>query len=278
MHIELVDTRFHLVIAKYTVLIYRLLKFGFLIHVKSMQRISLLIPILLVMIGCSVRIAQVETKPVSQYNLYQEQKGLKVALDPFFEKERTRDYFGIDLLSHGIVPVHVVIENNHPNSGFLFDRRNFSILMKGENTEIKTETDPTIPEYHKVLDLNSEEERNLWQGLSSTGFVTGIVGTGLLAPRIVMIPVMIPTSAVAIVQLYDFKKEGDNIKINQNLIRKGFIDKTVFPKESHSGFLYFKVKDREAIKNVIAIIIKAKNTFTDEGLNFVFQIGKGGER
>jgi hypothetical protein len=215
----------------------------------------MLIAISLMIMGCSVKMSEVKIKPPLQYNLCQEQNGLKVAVDPFFEKERMENFFGTDMLSYGILPVLVVIENNHSNSGFLFQKTYFSIAIKGENSDTKSGTDATIPKNQKILDLEKNPELAVAMGVIS-----------VVAPGIVL--------SLTPLMMYEDIKRINIMKKNYNMMMKAFIDKTIFPKESHSGFLYFQVKDQQVIRNVVAIIVKTKNTLTDEELRFVFQIVK----
>ena len=202
-------------------------------------------------ISCSYTLTpNVVIKPISQYKLWQVKEGLEIAVEPFFEKERMKTLFETDLLSYGILPVLVVIENNHPNSGFLFDKRNFSIAIKEEDSDSKTGTVETMSKYKKLDEYPG---------------ITLAMGTiGMIAPI-----TMAPGVAIGI---YDTLKERDNEKIRQNLMRKAFLDKTIFPKESYSGFLYFQMKDLEGMKKVVAVLIKAKNVISNEEQTFVFQI------
>ena len=226
---------------------------------------TMLVGFSLVMLGCSHTLApNVAVKPTSQYQLCQEREGLKVAVDPFFEEERIKTFFGTDLISHGVLPVLVVIENNHPNSGFLFDKRNFSIVMKGEDSDSQRGTDDIIHKYQKLLDF--EKYPGLFIGMGAIAIVNPI----MLPP--IVTPIML--TPVVVLGFYDTKKESDNAKINQNLMRKAFLDKTIFPGGSHSGFLYFQLKDQEVAKKVVAILIKVKNTISNEEQSFVFQIGR----
>jgi hypothetical protein len=87
----------------------------------------------LVMVGCSYTLApNVVVKPASQYKLCQEYEGLKVAVDPYLDKERTNDSFQFDLLSYGFLPVLIVIENHNPKSGFILNKKDFCIAREVE--------------------------------------------------------------------------------------------------------------------------------------------------
>ncbi|HTU03054.1 MAG TPA: hypothetical protein VMG58_14595 [Candidatus Sulfotelmatobacter sp.] len=63
--------------------------------------------------GCSGSPPPVPTGPVQSYALRQAQRGVQVALDPFFTEARTRDAFtgGDEFPARGVLPVHVILEN-----------------------------------------------------------------------------------------------------------------------------------------------------------------------
>jgi len=212
----------------------------------------MLIGFSLIIMGCSLAVSpDVAVKPVPQYKFYQEQEGLRIAVDPFYEKERLQNSFSGDLLSFGILPILIVIENHNPKSGYLLDRKFFSIAM--EASQQTSDKDLAVPMPQKEIDT-----------LKYTGL--GIVGvSSIIGPPIMLIPGMA-------VMGYAAKKEIDIKEINENLSRKAFIDRTVYPGESHSGFVYFPVRDREASQNIAAVLVKAKDIPSDKELTFVFQI------
>ena len=63
--------------------------------------------------GCSRTVAPVPAGPVQSYALRQAQRGVQVALDPFFTMARTKDAFtgGDEFPGRGLLPVHVILEN-----------------------------------------------------------------------------------------------------------------------------------------------------------------------
>ena len=204
--------------------------------------------------GCTFKLPSVAIQPIQQYNFVQGQDGLKIALDPFFEEERLKEFFGYDLLSHGILPVLVVAENNNPKSGYLLEKKFFSAVMKVEKeTDTKAAAEPAVPPVPGEL---------------STAVAITIGVTGIVAPVFVIVP--------GLPVLFFLAKQEDDIqKANENLKEKAFVDRTIFNGESHCGFVYFQVKDREAAQEISIISIKAKNITSDKELNFVFQINKG---
>lgn len=219
--------------------------------------------------GCTVKISDVAVKPTPQYKFCQEKGGLKIAIDPFFEKERLKEYFGADLVSHGILPLLIIVENHHLKAGYLLDKKFFSAALETvKEPETKEGTDPSVS-------VPKEADVAKWAGLATAE--VGVVGPAVGAaagvivapgPGLVLIPI---TLSLAI---YATKIEGDILKINDNLSKKAFVDRTVFPGESHSGFIYFQLKNREGLQNISAIMIKAKQIPSEKELDFIFQINK----
>lgn len=222
--------------------------------------IFLLIIFLPMMTGCAlpwVKISEVPIKPATQYKFCFEQEGLVIAVDPFFEEERLKTFFGTDLLKHGILPILVVTENHDPKSGYLLEKKAFSLAMKvQQQADTKEGIDPSLPKSTRVNPLQSGP-------VAVLGLATAVLAPGLV---LLSLPVLVP------VDMHAKKIEGDIRKINENLNNKGFVDRTIFPGESHSGFVYFQVQDTETVKNVSIMLIKAKGIVSDKELDFVLKI------
>jgi hypothetical protein len=86
----------------------------------------------------------------------------------------------------------------------------------------------------------------------------------------IVAPIMVVLTSIAVIPL--IIKETEVQKINENLRRKAFVDRTVYPGESHFGFVYFPVTNRETLRDAEALTIKAKELSSDKELKFVFQI------
>jgi hypothetical protein len=196
----------------------------------------------LVIVGCSHTLApNVTVKPTSQYKLCQEQEGLKVAVDPYFEKERVNDSFQFDLLSYGVLPVLIVIENHHPKSGFLLNKKDFLVAKEDEyQANAKESVDPAVSRF-------------------SDPTAARVRAVGILLGSFVL------TS-------YALKRDIDVNKMNENMIKKVLIDRTIYPGETYSGFVYFNVGDERTIKEIRVILIRAKNISTDKEFDLIFQI------
>jgi hypothetical protein len=193
---------------------------------------------------------------VSKYNLSVEKEGLAIAVDPFFEKDRLKRFFDTDLLDNGILPIMIVVENNSKNDGYILDKNSFSIAMKSQPTsDSEKTTDPSISLNRKEIDALNYS-------------AIGLIGTSLIiGPPILLVPGLIA-------DFYAGKKYVDNRKINDNLLKKAFIDKTVYPNDSHSGFVYFKLKDRDDIQNICELLVVPIKISSDEKVIFEFRIKK----
>ena len=106
----------------------------------------------------------------------------------------------------------------------------------------------------------------------SKQLVDGIGGAfavgGLIVP-ILFIP------GVVFMQMGD-KIAQDHKTITDNLTRKSFSDCTIFPNESHSGFIYFPVKSNEIGQNDMVINVKAINMTNNNTMPFIFEVKNNG--
>jgi hypothetical protein len=204
-----------------------------------------LMGILVCITGCTINLPRdVPIESAHHYKFSLDQEGLIVSVDPFLEKERLETFFGCDLLSRGIMPVIVLAKNHHPSFTYLLQSQDFSAAKKGEPDANQTNKDLTLP---------PPKERES---------VPALRVAGLFFP-IVLFPLMAISA-----------QEQDIRIINENLKRKALTDRTLFPGESHFGFVYFKVADREDAQQIAEIIVRAKNIQSEKEIIYVFRISK----
>jgi hypothetical protein len=60
-----------------------------------------------------------------------QESGVEVALDPFLESSRTKQYFDIDAVGKGIAILHVRVANKTANQTFLVEKKNFQLVRSG---------------------------------------------------------------------------------------------------------------------------------------------------
>ena len=187
-------------------------------------------------IGCAGSLPEVEVQHISKYKTFQNQNGVSIAIDPFFEEERLDKFFGTDVLSgDDILPVHIIIENNM-DQPILILREN--ILLLNANKEIiqKPSTNPAEP---------VEKRRRAMQ------ITYAASGGGLLWASLA--------------------KRYANIEMN--IKTKSFYEKTINNKgELHHGFVYFILKDLPILDNNAKIQVTAKNINSEAITTFVFDV------
>ena len=186
-------------------------------------------------IGCAGSLPEAEIQHISKYKTFQNQNGVSIAIDPFFEEERLDKFFGTDVLSgDDILPVHIIIENNM-DQPILILREN--ILLLNANKEIiqKPSTNPAEP---------VEKRRRAMQ------ITYAASGGGLLWASLA--------------------KRYANIEMN--IKTKSFYEKTINKGELHHGFVYFILKDLPILDNNAKIQVTAKNINSEAITTFVFDV------
>ncbi len=196
-----------------------------------------LIPLILysALIGCAGSLPEVEVQHISKYKTFQNQNGISIAIDPFFEGNRLNKFFGTNVLSdYDILPVHIIIENNIDQPILILRE---DILLLNANKEIiqKPSTNPAEP----------VEKRK--RAMETTRAVTGGWLWGSLAMRYA--------------------------NIAMNIRTKSFYEKIINNKgELHHGFVYFTIKDLAILDNNAKVQVMAKNINTDAITTFEFDV------
>ena len=90
--------------------------------------------------GCSVKhLPDVVAQQPETYRYRNSVDGIDVAVDPYLEEQRIIEYFGTNILSEGILPVHLVIRNNS-GSTYMFDPRDVSCSFAFDKPEVPDNT------------------------------------------------------------------------------------------------------------------------------------------
>jgi len=206
--------------------------------------------------------------------------GLKLSVDPYFQKERQEKIFEIDLFSKGLLPVFVVFENKNADDGFILNSEHSKLLLvdyekqansprkKVTSVEKKMQTD-----YNKKRKIDRKATQAMEVGkvgivFSPLGmFVGGTAGAavgGLLAVSELknMSPMFEEFTSVEI------KKISNNIK------DKKLVEKIVYQGSSHSDFMYFDLKNKENKDKIKGLLIAIRNIRTGEIIEFTIDIKK----
>ncbi len=156
--------------------------------------------------ACSTaRLADYRPPSVSATTRRVESSGVEVAVDPFVENDRTKEYFALDATDEGIAILYLRIANKTADQTFLVEKKNILLLPRGA-TEGTASSDKKI-----------ERSQSLATGLAYTSVAAG--GMALLF------------TAMAI--------RSRSTEVQRNLTSKEMPDATLSPGRSMEGFVYF---------------------------------------
>lgn len=211
---------------------------------------------MLLPMGCATHPETYElpAKPASSYALSQTQDGLTVAVEPIVDKDLQKKIFGMELSSLKALPFLVVAENRNGEAGFRLDETGVSLLRKGQ-AAAKGESDPTVP--NRSLPIGHKAVVAVWYTM---------IAAVPFAP-VTLVPGII---AGSIAETEEKKVEFTN----QMLVEGAFRSRTLFPGETHRGFVYFQAKDASGLKEVSALSLKATNMATGEETAFTIDLAK----
>jgi len=205
--------------------------------------------------SCAIAVPpEVKIKPTITYKFFDEKDGLKISIDPIFEENRVKEYFGTDLNSLGILPVLIVAENSSSKSSYLVTKKDISLYSKQGTTDlVKKSGTADIP----------KPSKQLLDGIGGAFAVGGLIVPILFIPGVIFMEM-------------GNKIAQDHKTITDNLTRKSFSDCTIFPNESHSGFIYFPIKSNEIGQNDMVINVKAINMTNNKTMPFIFEVKNNG--
>jgi hypothetical protein len=190
--------------------------------------------LLLMLTGCGTEpIKPYQTSSPSISERTAQASGVEVALDPFVESGRTKEYFDIDAVANGIAILHVRVTNKTTDQTFLVEKKGFQLLRNG--AEGLTDDGKRVE--HSQASANA---------LGITGAVLGgLGGAGLM---------LIGSDIVS-----------HSTEIQRNFTSKEMGDQTLSPGQSMEGFIYFTpVNHGEDWTQGAAVKIKVTETKTQQ--------------
>jgi hypothetical protein len=207
------------------------------------------------LIGCStVQFSKQDLRSYDHYRWKTQEKGFKIALDPYNEDKRVEEAFGFDLLSIRVFPIFVSIENQNAEGHYLLiEEKTFLIMKNSEasgNFNAATKEGIEVPEFQGA------------QGTSATA--EGLTYGGML-----FFPLLLPAaifSNSAILQM------ENRALIQKNLEDGKILPKTLYQGGAQNGFLFFRVNKKEDFERVQGVNIAIRNLRTDELLIFTINI------
>lgn len=238
---------------------------------STRQRVLFLLTIVYIFTGCApVRVEKFDAGIASSGRYLHTDSGVTVSVDPFIEEERLKKYFGDDLLVKGILPVFVSIENVKNEDGFMLDRNEVRLAIKGKEGKGDTAGNPD----YKIPSASAIQ-----------------IGSGMVALSPLILP-LLPLGAL--ISILGEQAQRDAVEIIRNMEKKKIVDKTMYQGGSNSGFLYFSFpgfqvpesdfdegaqaelnkKRKEIADNIAGFSLSLKNVRTKERLQFSINTGR----
>lgn len=200
--------------------------------------------------GCAtIQFPDVSVRPASEYHLFVEKGEFRISVEPFLEKERVKELFGINLLSEGIVPVLVVAENHNSQSSFLLKKTAFLL-------EVNTDEHIAM-----LSDAEPSKARDSQKAAS---------GVSKLWSVLVVAPPLMALSSPVVLLAADAHADADAAM--HNLVEKELMERTLPPGEFQHGFIYFKLPTDAAVRNITAFSMEATEFPSRKVLTFRFPL------
>jgi len=183
------------------------------------------------------RIVPVSYTHLDVYKRQAQQSGVEVALDPFVESARTKQYFDIDAVAEGIAILHIRVTNKTADQTFLVEKKDFQLLPGGTAGGL-TGNGNKIERSHATADT-----------LNTVGAVgVAVEGIGLIG-----------------VGLIGLGMESKFNEIQRNFTGKEMADATLSPGQSMEGFVYFMpVKKDEDWTRAATVKVNLTETKTQQ--------------
>jgi len=173
--------------------------------------------------------------------------GMEIALDPFIDSRRSRQFFGLNATDEGIGIIFVRISNYTSNQTFLVEKKNCQFLLPGvsagQNPDTKTservnarlqqDSDRTLAMQTAWADAVMNAERN---AQISTRFQPDMGQSSAVESASMAL-----AGADVMTFLFQFAKLSHSTEVQRNFVDKEMPDQTLAPGQSMNGFLYYVI-------------------------------------
>jgi hypothetical protein len=243
---------------------------GFLMRNSYRSRLFILSSALIIFIfnfiGCApVEIKKVTAQKADYYKFTSQKAGLIISVDLYREEDRLKEFFGCDLLSRGVLPVLLVIENQNAEDGYILVKEKTGLIMEKTNS---TKTEDKL----EKEGYTSDELEQAIKTKAGIDNINALVFTGSL-PFYAVGAIASPIIVIGIVpMLIAEKKVKDEYAIKRNIEETQLVDKTLYQGSSNSGFLYFQLNDKEDINKIEGILLSMKNIRSKEITSLIIKI------
>jgi hypothetical protein len=208
--------------------------------------------------SCSpIEMKKVVVQRGAHYKFSTQQSGLRISVDPYTENDRLQNTFGCDVLSRGILPVLLVVENISSEDGYIVVNDTACLIT----------ADP-------INNIEQSDEVQKSEKLGRAGNRLASTSTAAVATAH-----MLPVIGVASLVLLPFALGGeatyrDEIEIQRNLKQKQILPKTIYQGSLQSGFLYFNLGKAEYLSKLQGVSLSMRNVRTNELLSVTISMGK----
>lgn len=207
---------------------------------KSISTVLLAVGVVLLGAGCA------STPPVQTQNLQNlEVDGLKLSVYPLTTRAEVKHVFKVNLLNRGVLPIQFKAENANPSTSFVIAKD--KIVIMNETT--------------RATNSSGEIAKDLasWSRQRQLGTAAGVaVGLPVVAAPVFFLAVaMRPTEGAFV-----FKPA------EENLSGKEFQTRTLGPRQSAEGFIYFRSSKPTEPTNAYHLVAEIKNLTTSELVPF----------
>lgn len=239
-----------------------------------------IVALVFLLASCALQFKKAAVQKPDSYRFTLQDRGFTVSADPYKEDSRLDEYFGCDLLSRGILPVLLVIENQMAGDGFNLLAEEVRLLMKGVDPATSTLATNAggVPtdELHKAqrsgaLALPAAGEAVMY--LDPIAPLLQVANLVQVAPLVQLAPIAVGFVLV-IAGIPAQKRLQNELQIRRNLEEKQLLSKTLYPGGTQAGFLYFKLNNKEDLQEVQGINLTLKNVRSNEVLSFSVRISE----
>lgn len=191
----------------------------------------------------TVRLSEPQQAAPSAHAATTDQSGLVLTADPWLDRARTEEYFGIDAAAVGLVIVRLKATNQSSPDTFLLHKDNFRLALAGADLETS----------------DSVKHR------SKTGDAANLTGALLLVTG--------PAILLSLPLMFGGAKMASNAsRVQHNFVERELGNQTLSPGQVAEGFIYFKLPDNQKPGSGFRFVVNLLNTRTQETLRFEFPL------
>ncbi len=211
--------------------------------------LAVMLSVAILLSGCAtVQLPHYQERPPDQATLTQVKDGLSVTIRPMTDKKEIAKYFGADLLSLNLLPVHISAKNESSSS----------VVVAREEVSLKI--------------LQSRSPENLDRtpvGVQSQAQRAGSQAEGASTALLVLGTLTMPLGLAIFMPMIG-KKSSDAAEISYHFATNELQTVTLSPGESIAGFVYFDIPGGQDMPSQLPINIKANDLKSGGIRNFDF--------